>query len=1041
MKRKFISALVFGALITASTGTFVACSDYDDEIAELRQQISTNATDLKSLVDEKVNNVEVQIDMLESAQAGIEEAYKQADEATQQASLEAAKALVEDARARLQAALDDVQEKVGNAATAADLLEVDTRLTTAVNLAKGEADKAYGLALEVQDMAQTNKENLAILSGNLETLKTSLGQQISTLSGQVTALSTTLGGQISSLVSQMAVLEAYKGTSEADISQLKTDVSNLQSEVESNKQALEDLVAKEVDVLKGQITSVDTKISALETAYKNADNALQSQIDDLKAKNTEVDGKLVALGERIDKVEGLVNVLFTNLNNLITSIIYQDNTIRVNYAKAALHSNSATESADGKVITFPYNTAKGATYKMNVGKWYVEEQGGDVYATINPAEVDFVGGLGEGTIKLVNSSVKEDNREHPNFILGAAKDPKDHIVSARSTEEDRVNTSNGFYAFELKLKGGNGLDKAPCDGVEKYLYGLSTTYQQTNAAGETANRTVTSKYELQVKPTQKAAVTDWGITGVDGATYTDPAEIAAKGCNTKFSDLTGKIKLDKVGEGDFFKTYIEVDSEDLEYLEDWNDAIYSGEELERAITVKSTGINKPINITWYVLNYDGTVDKKPYTLIFTKALLNPVVIEGSHYPASKDIQVVDVTTDWKNKIALLTEQERNDFYNNAVARENTMNNLAAVKFYDADGQEITTFNADAFAKIAKVTVEYDPAKVTRFQDGENIEKASVLFVDQYGNSVVDVQFELTVNQPDHLNIWIGNSWSRRINGAFNALSGENNEDLTVAWAQYSKAAHGKAHYALSGSFNDLDSPYYVRDAKSESHGLTLSNMSKYVFDYDAVAHPEYSKSYGLSFTEDPYVVSVDASALKTYGDVEKDQPGVDFALTQDINYYGIKTLDTNIDNFSLRFISAVNYGVYKMDNHSEKEQASYASNTTGNQFDLSTLKIYDYSDTENGQPTLMNWNDDRISKISAELVEDETNNWAFIKNWSGATIDKSNPVITFDVTSTAVIKDAGVKFRLFVTDQFGIVSKHEVLIKINNTQVESARRK
>lgn len=1036
MKRKFISALVFGALITASTGTFVACSDYDDEIAELRQQISTNATDLKSLVDEKVNNVEVQIDMLESAQAGIEEAYKQADEATQQASLEAAKALVEDARARLQAALDDVQEKVGNAATAADLLEVDTRLTTAVNLAKGEADKAYRLALEVQDMAQTNKENLAILSGNLETLKTSLGQQISTLSGQVTALSTTLGGQISSLVSQMAVLEAYKGTSEADISQLKTDVSNLQSEVESNKQALEDLVAKEVDVLKGQITSVDTKISTLETAYEAADNALQSQIDDLKAKNTEVDGKLVALGERIDKVEGLVNVLFTNLNNLITSIIYQDNTIRVNYAKAALHSNSATESADGKVITFPYNTAKGKTYKMNVGKWYVEEQGGDVYATINPAEVDFVGGLGEGTIKLVNSA----NEVHPDFLLGAAKDPGKHIVSARSAEEDRVNTANGFYAFELKLKN-NGLDEAPCNDEEKYLYGLSTTYQQTNAAGETASRTVTSKYELQVKPTQKAAVTNWDITGVDGSTYTDPAEIAAKGCNTKFSQLTGTITLKDVGVADFFKTYVEVNADDLQYLKGWVDSIYSGEELKRTIEVLPTGVNKPIHITWYVLNYDGTIEQKPYTLIFTQALFGPVVIEGSHYPASKDIQVVDVTADWTKKIAALTDKQRSDFYNNAVARENTMNNLAAVKFYDADGQEITTFNPDAFTKIAKVTVEYDPAKVTRYQDGENIEKASVLFKDQYGNSVVDVQFELTVNQPDHLNIWIGNSWSRRINGAFNALSGENNENLTVAWAQYSKAAHGKAHYALSGSFNDLDSPYYVRDAKSESHGLTLSNMSKYVFDYDAVAHPEYSKSYGLSFTEDPYVVSVDASALKTYGDVEKVQPGVDFALTQDINYYGIKTLDTNIDNFSLRFISAVNYGVYKMDNHSEKEQASYASNTTGNRFELSTLKIYDYSDTENGQPKLMNWNDDRVSKISAELVEDETNNWAFIKNWSGATIDKSNPVITFDVTSTAVIKDAGVKFRLFVTDQFGIVSKHEVLIKINNTQVESARRK
>ncbi len=33
MKRKFISAMLFGALLVAPATTFVGCADYDDDIA------------------------------------------------------------------------------------------------------------------------------------------------------------------------------------------------------------------------------------------------------------------------------------------------------------------------------------------------------------------------------------------------------------------------------------------------------------------------------------------------------------------------------------------------------------------------------------------------------------------------------------------------------------------------------------------------------------------------------------------------------------------------------------------------------------------------------------------------------------------------------------------------------------------------------------------------------------------------------------------------------------------------------------------------
>ena len=64
MNKKFLSAILFGALMVTSTGTFVSCKDYDDDIENLRGQISANASaiaELKTLIQngDYVTNVAV----------------------------------------------------------------------------------------------------------------------------------------------------------------------------------------------------------------------------------------------------------------------------------------------------------------------------------------------------------------------------------------------------------------------------------------------------------------------------------------------------------------------------------------------------------------------------------------------------------------------------------------------------------------------------------------------------------------------------------------------------------------------------------------------------------------------------------------------------------------------------------------------------------------------------------------------------------------------------------------------------------------------
>ena len=52
MNKKFLSAILFGALMVTSTGTFVSCKDYDDEIDNLQGQIDKLASkeDLSSQI-------------------------------------------------------------------------------------------------------------------------------------------------------------------------------------------------------------------------------------------------------------------------------------------------------------------------------------------------------------------------------------------------------------------------------------------------------------------------------------------------------------------------------------------------------------------------------------------------------------------------------------------------------------------------------------------------------------------------------------------------------------------------------------------------------------------------------------------------------------------------------------------------------------------------------------------------------------------------------------------------------------------------------
>ena len=76
MRKKYLSALLFGALLFASAGTFTSCKDYDDDINNLQEQIDGLTT--KEDMEAKLSQMETAIN---DAKATAEEALKAAQEA------------------------------------------------------------------------------------------------------------------------------------------------------------------------------------------------------------------------------------------------------------------------------------------------------------------------------------------------------------------------------------------------------------------------------------------------------------------------------------------------------------------------------------------------------------------------------------------------------------------------------------------------------------------------------------------------------------------------------------------------------------------------------------------------------------------------------------------------------------------------------------------------------------------------------------------------------------------------------------------------
>ncbi len=326
MKRKFISAMLFGALLVAPATTFVGCADYDDDIENLQGQITNNATTLDQLTKEKIQNVETEIESLKAANKQLQEALDKAkSEGTDAdaATLAAAQKLVEDAQAQLQAALDAVNGDItgingnissldarllaqdGRLKSVESLLAADGKLTLAINDAQALAEKAYNLAEQTAATAEANKQAIKDAAANLKSIKESLEGQINTLSEKVNDLSKELAKQNADITAQINSLKSQ-------LSDANEGISANGDKIKENKQKIDEIVGQLTE-LQNQINANKSKVETLESNYLSkvnelvaGQNGLKTSIEGLKSANETVNQRLESAEGRLDTIEDLI---------------------------------------------------------------------------------------------------------------------------------------------------------------------------------------------------------------------------------------------------------------------------------------------------------------------------------------------------------------------------------------------------------------------------------------------------------------------------------------------------------------------------------------------------------------------------------------------------------------------------------------------------------------------------------------------------------------------------------------------------------------
>lgn len=1136
MKRKFISAMLFGALLIAPATTFVGCADYDDDIENLQGQITNNATTLDQLTKEKIQNVETEIESLKAANKQLQEALDKAkSEGTDAdaATLAAAQKLVEDAQAQLQAALDAVNGDItgingnissldarllaqdGRLKSVESLLAADGKLTLAINDAQALAEKAYNLAEQTSATAEANKQAIKDAAENLKSIKESLEGQINTLSDKVNDLSKKLADQNADITAQINSLKSQ-------LSDAKDGISANGDKINKNKQKIDEIVGQLTE-LQNQINANKLKVETLESNYLSkvnelvaGQNGLKTSIEGLKSANetinqrlksaesrldgidelieslakssdvtndiqqlredieakigklneegkddtvasliaginssiTSIQGDITRIDGEITRIDGLIDVLFTDLSNLITGVIYQDAKFDMVYGKitaANLQTSNWTDATsqmtkpnDNKVYFPSKGKANNITRVMDT--YMMQHTGGQIYATINPASIDFNG----SKLNLVDS---EDNA-HGQFTLGAAE--------TANVKLQRAASKNGLYAFEIQSKFADNSSNAPVTN-DRAVYALQASYKAhenvTNKDGKTENKEATrkiySKYDIQLNPTLASKVDYNGFEIPEIAakrhtgTGTTWAGVPEEKYNFDFESVdanmvvTFTLKTDKPVYAKYIEPTAGKENLNLQNCAGLGVAMTAENENFEKVTVDlSKCLNKEVAFDYYIWNYDGSVEKKIYVLYVTRPMINAAELTETVKPEGNTTQTKTTSFDktpclngsfniWKSNA-------------NRFSIENVQGAaLKSVKFVNAQGASVISVDQTQFGnkevlnnhdKIKGLKFDYDPSRMVY---GETYSFDVVFYNDNNvsNNLVNKVTIKYSLDS-------FGNDCADLISPLEKAFDKpfDSNLSKTIAWATFE---NGHATYKLNASFNHLDRVtngcYAAIKDITNYHVGTPEDVSA----YRTLNGVWFEKNANGDVIVNAPLIAVskmDAAGQKHVGFVYDMKIGVKHYGLENLWYAGLQR------NFKLVFKSPI-YNARDL---------SIATKTVGYPGEIiinnNDITGYDPSKSGNVKINFLGASqDNRIAKMKVTL-KDKNKEGYLVEEAKLVKADGSEAVNGIGATGikikagglTALRGADDIHFNLAITDVFGCTKNVEITVELDPNYLPQA---
>lgn len=435
---------------------------------------------------------------------------------------------------------------------------------------------------------------------------------------------------------------------------------------------------------------------------------------------------------------------------------------------------------------------------------------------------------------------------------------------------------------------------------------------------------------------------------------------------------------------------------------------------------------------YYIWNYDGSIYKNTYTVIYTKPMIETQTIAMTHTPQSNAVQTVSESNPAFNTLLCMTG--KNDvFVKNTTKLTVGAATVAGAQINGGEFTKITFTNGkkDAELKtldinlmqnkaeqslegnfkasdIKTLSVTYDPAKVTF----DKVYTLPLNFKNPQTNLVNTVNIQFTMKRPTFFDEFI-----QRITNAFDG-------NITIAWAAYDASAKGYAYYDLSGSYNnvnkDLDKVNGV-ESKILFKDLTVYNKANKNEAYKPLKGDLGAYSAPFQFNHLLYVPNAAVDA-----DSKGAKEAYLYNLEAGVKYFGLANLYAATEKFQLKWYSPI----YHADLSTKKLNIGYPGKLA-----VTNADITSDDPSKSGKQNIM-YLENRDVRITHVEIKPIMNGNVFADANTGLftkyQVSADGKKLEFETTEKAALTGpATVKFHMVVTDVFGCVKTHELSVTVD----------